>query len=393
MKGNYPNLRAQLDTCITCGLCLPECPTYRLTGDEAASPRGRIAAVAAIEFGSAVVDDRFDEITGFCLQCRACETACPSAVPFGSIIEAARSEVVRSRPRRLRELALTRGLRWGWALRVIRLLAPLISRFVGPLRGMRSGKVFGVSLRGGSWHGAGADSQEVVLFTGCVADQWFPGLHEASVAVLTAAGYSVIAPASQTCCGALAAHSGFEDGAHRLASLNVKALPGEALIAVDVAGCGAHLKGYGAFGAEGAAFAGRVRDINELVAEAIVSGRLPTLPGRGEAVAVIDPCHLEHGQRVVDQPRAVLRAAGYEVVDADRGGLCCGAAGIYQLDHGETGETLGVRKAAMVDATGATLVAAANAGCEMQLRRFLDDSKVVRHPVEYYAEAIRDGPR
>jgi len=276
---------------------------------------------------------------------------------------------------------------------VIRFFAPVLSRFVAPMRGMRRGGVRKVSLRGGSWPSATSGMQEVVLFTGCVADQWFPGLHEASVAVLTAAGFSVTAPSSQTCCGALAAHSGFEDGARALASHNVSALSGDALIAVDVAGCGAHLKGFGVYGAEGEHLAGRVRDITELVAEAIADGRLPVLPPSGQPVAMIDPCHLEHGQGIVDQPRAIVRAAGYAVVDADRGGLCCGAAGIYQLDHGETGETLGIRKAAAVADTGATLVAAANAGCEMQLRRFLDDSKVVCHPVEYYADSLSKASR
>lgn len=343
--------------------------------------------MSVVQEGGAPVDRRFDEITSFCLQCRACETACPSAVPFGSIIEAARSDVVRAHPRRLRGFALSRGLTWAWAVRLVGRLSPMLMRFVPPLRGMRPGRM-PRPVRGGSWPAANADAAEILLFTGCVADQWFPGLHEASVAVLNAAGISVAAPVSQTCCGALAAHSGFEDGAVDLASHNIGALAGETLIAVDVAGCGAHLKGYGAHGPEGTAFAARVRDINEIVADAIASGRLPTLPQRSEKVAVIDPCHLEHGQRVVEQPRAILRAAGYEVIDADRGGPCCGAAGIYQLDHPETGETLGAQKAAAVTATGTRLVAAANVGCEMQLRRFLDDAAVIRHPIEFYADAL-----
>ena len=384
----HPELGEQLDTCVTCGLCLPVCPTFRLTGDEAASPRGRIAAVAAVAAGDAVVDARFDEITSFCLQCRACETACPSAVPFGSIIETARAEAAPVRPRRFRRIAVTKGVRWTRAIRLAKRLSPVLARFVGPLRDMRSGTRPSTAMRGGSWAVAAESTREVVLFTGCVADHWFPGLHQATVAVLNAAGFSVIAPAEQTCCGALASHSGYEQGASELASQNIEALSGDNLIAVDVAGCGAHLKGYGAYGSEGARMASRVRDINELVAEAIEDGRLPSFDDRSEMVAMIDPCHLEHGQRIVEEPRAILRAAGYRAVDADRDGLCCGAAGIYQLDHPATGEALGERKAAAVRQTGAALVAAANVGCEMQLRRFLDDAAVVRHPIEYYAEAL-----
>ena len=154
------------------------------------------------------------------------------------------------------------------------------------------------------------------------------------------------------------------------------------VIVVNVAGCGAHLKADPELGQ-------KVRDVTEFVAAAIEDGRLPTLPPNGEQVAVQDPCHLEHGQGIVDEPRVVLRAAGYEVLDADPGGLCCGAAGTYLIDHPNTSAELGRRKAASVEATGTRLVASANAGCEMQLRRFLDRRYEVRHPVELYANRLK----
>ena len=133
-------------------------------------------------------------------------------------------------------------------------------------------------------------------------------------------------------------------------------------------------------------------DITEAVSGAIDDGRLPRLPSNGERVAIQDPCHLEHGQRILTQPRVILEAAGYDVVDVDPGGLCCGAAGLYQVDHPETSAQLGSAKAEKVRATRIKLVASANAGCEMQLRRYLDNGYEVLHPIEIYAEALRQHP-
>jgi glycolate oxidase iron-sulfur subunit len=387
--------RADLDACVTCGLCLPVCPTFRLTGDESASPRGRIAAISAVDRGVIDVDERFEAVTSFCLQCRACETACPSMVPYGDIIEGARSEVAVQLPSavpRTRRLAVGRILRWSAVLRIVTGIAALVQRagilrvlpVLGPqARGLRRLPVRPGTVRGGSW--GDASGPEVVLFAGCVADAWFPDIHRASIELLVAAGFHVTAPDAQTCCGALAAHSGLADAADAMALINTDALSGTAPIAVDVAGCGAHLKGYRR-GPDG--IAERARDITELIADAIDDGRLPLLPPTAEPVAVMDPCHLEHGQRITTEPRRIVEAAGHTVVDVDPGGLCCGAAGLYQLDHPETGRTLGERKADAVVVTGARIVAAGNAGCEIQLRRFLGSGYQVRHPVEIYAAAL-----
>jgi glycolate oxidase iron-sulfur subunit len=228
----------------------------------------------------------------------------------------------------------------------------------------------------------------VVLFTGCLADTWFSDIHKATIEVLLAAGYRVDALETQTCCGALASHSGFESDARKLAEKNIKGLVDAPTIVVNVAGCGAHLKDYGRYGEAGESLAERTLDVTQIVASAIVDGRLPTLQPNGLKVAVQDPCHLEYGQGIVEEPRIILRAGGYDVVDADPGGLCCGAAGLYQVDHPETSETLGMAKAESVSATGATLVASANAGCEMQLRRYLDAGFEVLHPVEIYARQL-----
>ncbi len=395
---DHPPAEADLDSCVTCGLCLPVCPTFRLTGDETASPRGRLAAINAVQLGVLDVDIRFDDVTSFCLQCRACESACPSLVPYGEIIEAARGEAVAQVPRPGRHLAsvvLGRVLGRQLVLRLATIVAAVLQR-LGVLRflpragsqtaGLRRIPLPVVSAKGGAW--GDPDGSRATLFTGCVADVWFTGIHKATIELLVRAGYRVDARAAQTCCGALAAHAGLGGDAERLAIRNIDGLEDAEVIVVDVAGCGAHLKGYGRYGPRGAEIAARTRDVTEVIAAAIADGALPTLAANGELVAVQDPCHLEHGQRITSEPRRILAAAGFDVVDADPGGLCCGAAGIYQMSHPDTGATLGMDKAHAVAATGARLVASANAGCEMQLRRFLPSDVTVAHPVELYAREL-----
>lgn len=392
-----PPMRADLDSCVACGLCLPTCPTYRLTGDEAHSPRGRIVAISVVDDGRAEVDDRFDEVTGFCLQCRACETACPSLVPYGRIIEAARAEAVAVRGADP-ATRLVRGRLIGvrWLVRVVSIIVAVLQRLrvlsVLPSVGAASSGLRRIPLpvrtaSGGAWGARG--TKTAALFVGCVADAWFSDTHRATIDVLVAAGFRVEALPGQTCCGALAAHGGLATDASRFADRNLAAFRAADLIVADVAGCGAHLKEYGRYGEEGAILAGKVRDVCEVVAEAIERGDLPTLPANGQSVAIQDPCHLEHGQRITAQPREIVAAAGFAVVDVDPGGLCCGAAGVYQLEHVEASGELGARKAAAVRATGATIVASANAGCEMQLRRYLDAGYDIRHPIEIYADALR----
>jgi glycolate oxidase iron-sulfur subunit len=174
-----------------------------------------------------------------------------------------------------------------------------------------------------------------------------------------------------------------------MAAVNIAAFKNADVVVTDVAGCGAHMESYGHYGEEGADLADRVRDIDDLVAELIAKGDLPVLEPTGVAVAIQDPCHLEHGQKVHTTVDVIVAAAGFEPVPIDRGGLCCGAAGLYQIAHKDVSEELGVAKAAMVGHTDASIVVSANAGCEMQLRRYLDSDHRVMHPIELYAEALQ----
>jgi glycolate oxidase iron-sulfur subunit len=226
------------------------------------------------------------------------------------------------------------------------------------------------------------------LLSGCVMDAWFGGVHDATVGILLRAGFRVVVPDTQTCCGALAAHDGHAGEARRLAKANLAAFEGVDLIVSDSAGCTAHLKGYGHWTEGGDQFEPRVRDATELIADLITAGRLPRSTVDRGRVAVQDPCHLRHAQRIVAPPREILCAAGHTPVEIDEDGLCCGAAGVYSLLRPGASHQLGVRKAEQVRESGAMIVASANPGCEMQLRSHLPRSVRVAHPVELYWEAL-----
>ncbi len=400
---DHPPRMEALDSCVACGLCLPVCPTFRLTGDETASPRGRLTAMKAVASHGMEVDERFAEMMSFCLQCRACETACPSMVPFGGVMEASRTEARTQVPVRrdwFRRLLLVNVLRSRFLLRVATIFAAVMQR-IGLLirlpvvgaqtRGLRPLSLPVRTTAGGTWGNPSGDV--AMLLSGCVADVWFSDVHKATIEVLVAAGYRVEAPANQTCCGALAAHGGFADDARSMANCNIKAFASADVIVTDVAGCGAHLKVYGRYGDDGAGVAAKVRDVNEVVASAITDGRLPSFPTSGRKIGIQDPCHLEHGQHTATAVDVVIGAAGFTPIAIDRGGQCCGAAGLYQIDYPEISEQLGRMKADRVTDAGTTTVVSANAGCEMQLRRFLDDGYRIRHPIEVYRDRMMEDDR
>ncbi|MGH8924317.1 MAG: (Fe-S)-binding protein [Acidimicrobiia bacterium] len=385
---------AELNTCVACGLCLPHCPTFRLTGLESASPRGRIAAMKAVAEGVIDLDDDFEEAMTFCLNCRACEAVCPSMVPFGRAMEGARAEIAVQRPttkRRLRHWLLGRflgnrglvGLATDGARLVQRLgvgrLVP--GRFGRGLRGLRPL----TPIRAAKSNGTGPT---IGLLVGCVMSKWFSGVNAAAVDLLTQAGHRVVMPEGQTCCGALVVHDGGIEEGRRLASLNVTAFAGLHRVVATAAGCSAHLKSYGKVVGEGSHIASRAADITEVIAELISAGKLPSVATSRGTVVLHDPCHLRHAQRCTVPPRQILAAAGYQITDADPEGLCCGAAGIYSLLRPATSRELGERLASLIDGRG-EVVATSNPGCEMQIRTYLDPGLRVAHPIELYLEAIR----
>jgi glycolate oxidase iron-sulfur subunit len=375
----------ELSSCVSCGLCLPHCPTFRVTGEESRSPRGRIAAMREVQWHDAPMDDTFTRIMDECVQCRGCETACPSAVPFGKLMEGSREALVAStgyQPwwKRIGYRVLgvhSLVLAGSSALAVAQRLHLVPKRFRGmvparvPLRRQR--------LR--------ASGQDVYLFTGCVMDAWMRDTHAAVQRVLDAAGFGVSFPArGGDCCGALHIHAGLADGARKLAERVMHSMPGSAPVLVDSAGCGAALKDYGHLvdTDEARVFSTRVYDVHEWLAQH--GDRLPPALASGtrRTVAVQDPCHLRHVQREHLAVRTVL-APYVDIVELDDEGLCCGAGGAYAPQHPDLAEPIRDRKVGAIARSGATIVASGNPGCAVWLANAGLD---VRHPLELVDEAI-----
>ncbi|MBI3521994.1 MAG: 4Fe-4S dicluster domain-containing protein [Chloroflexi bacterium] len=383
-----------LATCVSCGLCLNDCPTYRVLGNEADSPRGRIQLIRELVRTNDAPGASVVAHLEACLVCRACETACPSGVPFGRIMEGAR-EVLRERVPGSRRARLLRRLGLGTVARPTRLrLATSLASFytrTGLQRVVRATRFLPARLRGmerllSAPEGAPFDPHElaarpaadIALLAGCVIRIAFGETERSTVRLLESDDRTVTSPRAQRCCGALHAHSGDGDGARALARENIAAFEGSsAPIVVNAAGCCAHLKAYGAVLAgdpqwsdRATAFAARVRDASEVVAATSV--RAAVRPIR---VVYQDACHLAHGQQIRRQPRALLQALQgvtlVPIADAER---CCGSAGIYNLTHPEVATELERQKVAAILAARPDIVVSANPGCMLQLRAGLRDA-------------------
>lgn len=390
-----------LDRCVGCGLCLPHCPTYRLTGEETASPRGRIAAMRAVAEGHAEVDATLAGFLDACLACRACEDVCPSHVPYGRLIERARVQLepLRSgRERRLRRLGLGTVLSRPWLTSLVARLQPLgrpfLSRRTRALlpRRSRERRLPPVTDPEGAPRGT------VALLTGCVQDRWYRSVNLATARVLARNGWRVVVPRGQGCCGALHAHHGQLEAARALGRDTLRAFGEADVVLSTAAGCSAHLSELGdVLGTEEAsAFADRTRDVLAFLAEQDLQppGANPGV----ERVAYHDACHALRVLHLRDQPRALLATIpGLEVVDVPDGETCCGAAGLSVLTQPETADALMRVKAEAIASTGASVVASANPGCTMQIAaglRAVGAPLEVLHPVELLDRAYaaeRDG--
>jgi glycolate oxidase iron-sulfur subunit len=392
------NLRLDEDelvACVSCGLCLPACPTYRVTGLEIASPRGRIAAMREVQFGGGPADAAFTAAMDACVVCRACESACPSSVQFGHLMEGTRVALAERRPwhRRVAEwlgysLVLPRHgllLALTWLLAVAQRVRLVPRRFGLPTISLRSLRT---PLR--------ADPDpDAFLFTGCVMDAWQRDVHRDALAVMRAAGARPgLGGRGAACCGALQLHAGREKTAKRLAERVIAAFPGTGPVVVDSAGCGAAMKDYGhLLGTERArAFSARVRDFSEWLAE---RAPLP-VQATGETVVVQDPCHLRHVQRAEANVRTVL-APAYTLVELDDGGLCCGAGGAYSVTEPALSGAVRDRKIATIRAAATAagarpdcVVVSANPGCAMHLAAA---GLTVRHPAELLEDALTEEGR
>ena len=389
-------------TCVTCGLCLPHCPTYRLTLEESASPRGRITAMRAIAEGRAEPDSTFRDFTDLCLTCRACEEVCPSDVPFGRMMESARAQVEPARPvpqRLMRRAGLSFALRHNRILDLMAVLTPVV-RPMMPRRirtlipRTRLGR--GASRLPHVTEPEGSPRGTVALLSGCVQDRWFREVNLATIRVLARNGWRVVVPPDQGCCGALSAHYGYPDAARRMARRNLKTFSSADHVISNSAGCSAHMKDYGHLLGDApwaADAATRVRDLMEFLHETGIEP--PTANAGIPRVAYHDACHASHAQGIRAQPRDLLRLIpGLEVVEIPDGGTCCGAAGLYNVFQPAPAAQLGSAKASNIASTGVAVVVSANPGCSMQIEaqmRERGQDVTVLHPVQLLDSAYDAG--
>jgi len=411
--------------CVHCGLCTASCPTYVQTGNENDSPRGRIYLMRSVREGKLPLDARVQRHLELCLDCRACETACPSGVQYGKLIEPFRVDLARQAgfsgrpafdwfhrwilfglfPRRERlEKALVPA-RWAQRLRLDRLLVasgllrllprrlarlvtllPPLARPLPPLPEFLPAK--------------GRRRARVALFTGCVGDALFRPTNWATARVLVENGCDVVVPPQQTCCGAIHFHAGASDEARALADANLAAFDASGVdaVIVNVAGCGSMLKDYGHHWHDAQQparqrWAEKVRDVHEFLDQL---GLIPP-PGEWRVKATYhDACHLVHAQKVRQAPRNLLRQVrGLTLVELPESELCCGAAGTYNLTQPDMADQLARRKLANIRRTGAQLVITANAGCLLQIARQARlEGQVLPllHPMDVLDRAYRHQP-
>ncbi|MDE2482388.1 MAG: (Fe-S)-binding protein [bacterium] len=409
-------IEAVYNACVRCGLCLPTCPTYLETMTETSGPRGRISLIADVDQGRLeLLSPGFVEQMSQCLDCRACEAACPSGVRYGSLLEEMRARIERAQApnrsagrRRVRELLLHRLFRSG---RLMRAAAAVV----------RAGQRTGLHVAAARLLGLGdaaALAPEIperafvpndqryevagaagtaFLHAGCVMSVAFAPVHEATIRMLNRARMNVVVPRDQGCCGAIAVHAGEPDFARELAKRNIVAFErsGADVYVVNAAGCGSALKETDRLFADdpewserAARFSARVRDAIEVLDAMDLDPRIGALDVE---VTYQEPCHLVHAQRVSAAPRRLLaQIPGLRLIEMEERTICCGGAGIYNLTQPEMAKRLQRRKVEHIRATGAAIVVTANPGCAMQVASGLrsDGSRVeVKHLVELLDEA------
>ena len=393
------SMTSAIDACVHCGFCLATCPTYVTLREEMDSPRGRIFLIKEVLEGSLELESALPFVDN-CLGCQACETACPSGVDYGELITPFRAYAEERRRRPLAERARRRLLfatlpyparlrKMARAGQLARRARRVLPRALTTMLDLLPAQIPPPMPLPAHYPAEGERRARVALLAGCAQQVLAPWINWATLRVLARNGIEVVVPKAQTCCGALLSHSGEAARARRFARANLRAFPGDVdAVITTAAGCGSGMQEYGLlFESEperesAAAFASRVLDVTVFLAD--IGLREPPPPAMAPAtVAYHDACHLAHAQGVRQPPRELLRAIdGLLLVDPIEWELCCGSAGIYNLEHPETAGELGARKATNLAATGATLVATGNVGCMTQLSSYLDPSLPVRHTME-----------
>ncbi len=412
-----------LDRCVHCGLCLNACPTYRELGLEMDSPRGRVYQMVQVANGAAITE-AYQKHIGLCLACRGCESACPSGVPYGRMVEDARAQLesVAARgwlTRRFRKFIFVYLLQSRAALSVAGTLLYLFERsgLKAVARGLGQMKLLGrlgdlqqltpsadppffFSQIGRTFPADGKPRRRVAFLAGCIANVSFARLNEATVRVLQRNGCEVVIPEGQGCCGALHLHSGMREEARKLAKRNVDAMVegGFDAIITNAAGCGSTLKEYGElledipeYAGKARKFAGLMRDITEFLSALELNPKL----GRVDAVVTYqDSCHLAHGQKIRKSPRELLAAIpGVTFREMPGADICCGSAGIYNVVQNAMSMQILKHKMEAVNSTHAQIIATANPGCLLQLQagvRLHGSGQRVMHVVELLDQSYKN---
>ncbi len=379
----------QLRACVHCGFCTATCPTYLLLGDELDSPRGRIYLIKEmLETGAAPAPTTVTHLDR-CLSCLSCMTTCPSGVNYMHLVDHARSYIeehkVRPRPERMLRAALLRVLENRALLRLALKLAALARPFAALLpkslkamvaQAPRALPPQGREVVPGVFAAEDTRRARMALLAGCVQPVLDPAIDAAVVRLLTRHGVEMIVAEGQGCCGALAHHMGKDDDALEKAKANIVAWEKEIgggldAIVISASGCGTVLKNYGFMLREEPAWAARAARISALckdVTEVLAGlGLKAPVIAAGQVVAYHSACSLQHGQKVIDQPRELLAQAGFAVREIAEGHICCGSAGSYSILQPELAGQLRARKLANIAATGAPIVAAGNIGCLQHL--------------------------
>lgn len=395
-----------ITNCMHCGLCLPTCPTYALTGLEKSSPRGRIRLIKAVVDGDLPISKGFVDEMNFCLDCQACETACPAGVKYGSLVEAARAQIyqggyetalsrwskkllldwVFSKHARLKRLArlmrlfersgLKRFFVKSGVLRVFSRRLDAIQPLSPAISSTFSSDVLAEVL-----HPEGKPRYRVGFLTGCLMDVAFADVNHDTVALLLQHGCEVVIPRGQGCCGSLQAHNGDLETARRMARQNIAAFAKENLdyIIMNSAGCGAFMKEYGhvleneeKIRDDARSISARVKDITEFLAETGLQPARPSHPFRGKRVTYHDACHLVHTQKISAQPRALLQSIpGITYVELPESTWCCGSAGIYNIVRYDDSMQLLERKVDNIARIQPDVIVTGNPGCLVQIQHGL----------------------
>ena len=378
----------ELTACVSCGLCLPHCPTYQVTQDESRSPRGRISLMRGVESGSLAITKEVIDSIDTCVQCMGCETACPSSVQYGSLIERTREALITERKLNLR---LKVGL---WVLLRMRLLM-IGSRLLALIQrsGLLSNKFLPITsripLRSEKYKEC--VDPEVVFFTGCVMDAWLPKIHKSGLSILETLGIQYTVSGNTVgCCGALHNHAGLRSIAQEQATKVIAKLPPDLPILVDSAGCGAALKEYNKRleTEEAEEVSSRVHDIHEwLVNDPRWKELPPNKIEKKEKVIVQDPCHLRHVQGAHNSVRELLDPF-VECVELDDEGLCCGAGGAFSLNQPEMSTEIRDLKLQSIKRAGGHIVVSANPGCMIHLET---SGVEVLHPIQVIDKLMHKG--